>query len=287
MAPLLVAVTVAVTVTSLHRRVRPRLAAILLTGAIVAGALAVVPATFVLATGFLAHLPLFGGGFEWCRVVLGFHADVDPWLGAAGLVVLVVGMTRGARVVRGWRRQRRVDAGPPMIVEDGAWFAYALPGPGGRVVVSSGLAAVLDRRALEVVLAHEREHVRHHHDRYLLVANLAAAWMPLLEPLRRRLRFALERWADEAAVLAVGGDRREVATTLARVALGPATPHRGVAGFGGLGVSARVDALISPRTLRFEPAWTSAIAAGVAMTGGAAAVQFHHVLGLLSPLCPH
>ena len=243
-SPLLTAFGIAVVVTALHRRVRPQLAAALLTGGILAVTVAVVPTLVVLAVGFLVHLPLLGGGIEWCRSVLGFHASVDPWLGAAATGLLTLGAVRFARSVRAWRRHRCAEAGAFALVNSDDWFAYSLPGPGRRIAVSSGLVEALDGDELAVVLAHERGHARHRHDRHLLAAELAASLVPPLEWLRRRLRFALERWADEEAVDAAGGDRERVALTLAKVALGrcrrtdgsaaapAAAPTRGLLGLG-------------------------------------------------------
>lgn len=285
-APLLTAMAIAVGVTALHRRVRPQLAAALLTGGILGVAVAVVPTLVVLAVGFLVHLPLLGGGFEWCRVVLGFHASVNPWLGVAATGVLVVGAVRAVRSVRAWRRHRCVEAGAVALVDSDDWFAYSLPGPGRRIAVSSGLVDGLDGDELEVVLAHERGHARHRHDRHLLAAELAACLVPPLEWLRRRLRFALERWADEEAVDAAGCNRERVAFTLAKVALGPSNTPQAVAAFNGLGVAARVEALLRPQQLRHEGLWTSTIGLGVVAVALAAAVQAHHVADLLVTLCP-
>ena len=104
--------------------------------------------------------------------------------------------------------------------------------------------------------------------------------------LRRRLRYALERWADEEAVTAAGGDRERVAFTLAKVALGPTEAPRTVAAFNGLGVAARVEALLRPQPLRHEGLWTSTIGLGVVAVALAAAVQAHHVVALLATICP-
>ncbi len=273
-------------VTTMHRRVRPQLAAALLTGGILGVAVAVVPTLVVLAVGFLAHLPLLGGGFEWCRVVLGFHATTNPWLGAAATGMLALGAVRAARAVRAWRRLRCAESGAVAVVRSDDWFAYSLPGPGRRIAVSSGLVDGLDGDEIEIVLAHERGHARHRHDRQLLAAELAACLVPPLEWLRRRLRFTLERWADEEAVDAAGSDRERVAMTLAKVALGPSTTPQRVAAFNGLGVAARVEALLRPAPLRHEGLWTSTIGLGVVVVALAAAVQAHHVAALLVTLCP-
>lgn len=285
-SPLLAAIAIAVAVSALHRRVRPQLASALLTVVILGVAVAVVPTLLVLAVGFLAHLPVLGEGFEWCRVVLGFHAEVNPWLGVTATALLVLGLVRTAGSVRAWRRHRCAEPGAPALVASDDWFAYSLPGPGRRIALSSGLVEALDVDELDVVLAHERGHARHRHDRQLLAAELAACLVPPLEWLRRRLRFALERWADEEAVEAAGGDRERVARTLAKVALGPSEPPRVVAAFNGLGVAARVEALLHPRQLRHEGCWTTAIGLGVAAVASAAALQAHHLAALLVTLCP-
>lgn len=286
LVPLVLAVAVAFLATALHRRIRPDLSASLLTGAIVGAALAVVPATLVLAGGFLAHLPVLGGRLEWCKTVLGFHAEVDPWIGGAATILLAFGIVRVVGVLRAWRAHRCAHAGAPQFVDTDELWAYSLPGPGKRVAISRGLVESLDPVELEVVMAHERGHVDHRHDRHLLVAELAAALVPPVELLRRRLRFVLERWADESAVEAVGGDRRLVAMTLARVALAQADAPRSVAAFNGLGVAARVDALLEPRRLTHHGWWSSTMGAGVTVVAVAAVVQAHHLSGILVTLCP-
>ena len=86
--------------------------------------------------------------------------------------------------------------------------------------------------------------------------------------------------------VAVDGDRERVALTLARVALGPGEVPRTVAAFNGLGVAARVDALLRPQPLRNEGIWSSTIGVGVVAVALSAALQAHHVVGLLITLCP-
>lgn len=284
--PLASALVVALVATGLHRHIRPALSATLLTGAIVAATFAVVPTVVVLSLGFLTHLPVLGDGFDWCHTVLGFHAGVNPWVGVAATAVLVFGVARALRVLSAWRRHRCSDPGPLALVETDELFAYSLPGPGRRVAVSTGMVGALDRAEFEVVLAHERGHAEHRHDRHLLLADLAAALVPVVVPLRRRLQFVLERWADESAVESVGGDRRLVAMTLARVAVAQADMPRVAAGFNGLGVAARVDALLAPPPLSHERWWSSTMGFGVIVVMFAAAVQAHHIAGVIVALCP-
>ena len=153
------------------------------------------------------------------------------------------------------------------------------------MVLSSGLVELLDDDEQRVVLAHEGAHANHRHDRYLLVAQLAAATIPVLRPLTSRLQFSLERWADEVAV-EVCGDRRFVAHTLGKVALHSVTPV-GALSFAGLGVPARVSALLSapapaPRVPLLIGLWSA-----IAVTGALAAFQVHHLASLVTPaLCP-
>jgi len=103
-----------------------------------------------------------------------------------------------------------------------------------------------ERHAL---LAHERAHLRYQHHLFLLVLQLSAAVNPLLRPLSRVGSFTLERWADEAAVTAVG-DRPLVARAIARAALATGSaPERVLAANGGP-VPQRVRALLEPRPTR-------------------------------------
>jgi hypothetical protein len=284
--PLALALVMALVTTALHRRIRPDLSATLLSGAILGATLAVVPTVFILSIGFVAHFPLLDGGLDWCREVVGAHAAVNPWLGGVATLLLAAGFVRLLRVVRAWRRHHCSDRGAPEVVRSDELFAYSLPGPGRRVALSSGLVETLDRAELQVVMAHERGHADHRHDRHLLLANLSVALVPIIEPLRRRLRFVLERWADESAVEAVGGDREFVAYTLARVALAQADMPNSVAAFNGLGVAARVEALLRPQPLSYQGWWSSTVGVGVIVVMLAAAVQAHHLAGLLVTLCP-
>jgi hypothetical protein len=109
--------------------------------------------------------------------------------------------------------------------------------------------------------------------------------VPFLRPLSSRLRFSLERWADEAAVVANDGDRRLVARTLGKVALNTMSPAMAL-GFGGVGVPARVAALLSPPVGR--PAKVNLL--GMWLAIGAVAVlglyQLHHLAQLVAALCP-
>ncbi|TDC56427.1 M56 family peptidase [Actinomadura sp. KC345] len=155
--------------------------------------------------------------------------------------------------VRGAARTSRT------IVDSDAPVALAVPGRGGGVLVSRGLLRVLDPAQLRVVFQHEASHLRHGHHRYLAVGALAAGTVPLLRGLNARLRFALERWADEEAAEAVG-DRSLVARTIAEVALAHSSASP-LPAFADSGVVQRVEALLA------TPPGKNTVTGPVALTG--------------------
>lgn len=283
-APMIVATAVAVAVTSVHRRLPPRLAARLGTVAVVLVLLAALPTALVVALAFVAHAPVVGTGFEWCARAIGLHGSVPAWIGVPILAVLVAGAVRAARVLRDHRRLR-LDAARPVHVADSARpFAVTLPGRGGQIVISTAMLDLLDEREQRIVVAHERAHARYRHDRYLLVAELAAAALPPLRALSRRVGYSVERWADEAAA-AWCGDRRLVASTLGKVAL--QSHPRSVAGFAGLGVASRMAALMEPPVGRPGRSRILLLWAGLAVAAGFSVYQLHHLERLAMALCPH
>ena len=284
MLPLLAAIALAVTVTTVHRSLPPVLAAraVAVTVVVVAGA--AVPTLWIVGLGYLTHAPILGSGLRWCIDVFGAHDRISPWIGLPSLLLAAIGTLRAARVVRAHRRLRHDHQGFVEIACHEQPFAFTLPGRGGHVVLSSGLVELLDDDERNVVLAHELAHATHRHDRYLLVAQLAVATIPMLRPLTSRLQFSLERWADEAAVEECG-DRRFVARTLGKVALRSVTPV-GAMSFAGLGVPARVSALLSapsptPRAPLLIGLWSA-----IVVTGALAAFQVHHLESLVTALCP-
>jgi len=286
LVPALVAALAGTLATATHRRLRPPAGARLLAVTIVAVVAAVLPAVTVLALGYVAHLPWFGGAMAWCREALGLHYRIPAWLGVPAAATLVIGLVRLGRVRRSWRRFHCPRSAGVEVVPNAELFAYTMPGAGGHIVVSSGLVDHLDERELAVVVAHEQAHARHRHDRYVLLGSAAVAVLPALAPLQRRLRFALERWADEAAVTELDVDRHLVAHTLAAVALSGAQVPVGAVGIVGLGVAGRVNALLEPPPPCRSPLWLLLGAGGVVAVVAAAVVQAHHVLPLLASLCP-
>lgn len=104
------------------------------------------------------------------------------------------------------------------VLKDDRPDAYVVGGPRARIVVTSGMLGLLEPAEREVLVAHERSHLRHRHDRYTTLALVAAAAVPPLGFVTSRLRLALERWADEDAAAEVG-DRLLVARAIIRASL--------------------------------------------------------------------
>lgn len=286
LAPLVVAVIVAIIASCAHRRLRPSASAMLLAAVMGITLVAAVPSLLVASAGFVAHPPAFAGGLAWCHEVFGVHPYVDPWLGAASTAWFAAAAFRLTRVRRAWHRFHEAHDGAMEVVDDDVPYAFTMPGAGGRVLVSTGLIAALEPAQFAVVVAHERAHARHRHDRYVLLGDIATAIVPPLAPVRRRLRFELERWADESAVRHADGNRSQVAHTLAQVALLADERVAFTLGFNQLGVAARVEALLRPPSLRHQGAWRATLVSAAAVVGVAAAVQLHHSLGLLRIVCP-
>ncbi|MCP2337442.1 M48 family metalloprotease [Actinomadura rupiterrae] len=162
-----------------------------------------------------------------------------------------------ARAVAVVRRHRAVRArtarlcadhphdGELVVVTSPRAEAFAVPGRPGRIVVTTTMLVALDAEERRVLLAHERAHLRLHHELFQAVLALAAAVDPLLIPTRRTVAFLLERWADEEAALEVGS-RPAAARSLARAALATASAARTALAYTRLDVLGRVRALQSP-----------------------------------------
>ncbi len=282
--PLLVTLAVAGIATSTHGRLPPKLATRFVTTALVLVVVAALPTAVVVAVAFLAHAPVVGVGFQWCAQAIGLHGAVSPWIGVPVLGLLAVGTTRTVWLVREHRALRMHDVHPIHIARSHKPYAVTLPGRAGQIVISTAMVEMLDDDERRIVVAHERAHARYRHDRYLLTAELAAALLPPLRTLARRVNFSIERWADEAAAV-VCGDRQLVAVTLGKVAL--QSHPRTVAGFSGLGVAARVGALLeapipTPHRSQLVALWSS-----LAVTGGFSLYQLHHLERMVAALCPH
>lgn len=282
--PLLVTTVLAASVVALHRRLPPALAARATAVSMAVIAASALPTIWITAIGYLSHAPVVGHWLIRCAHALGAHDEVGPYVGIPAVVISVVGAVKAIGTVRAYRALRHQHQGGVHIADEQALFVFTVPGRAGRIVMSQGLHDALDDEERQVVLAHERAHAAHRHDRYLLAAQLAADLLAPLRPIVRRLQFSLERWADEVAVASCG-DRRFVARTLGRVALCAADAQPALA-FAGLGVPARMSALLSPPVASPRAGWRAAMWGLIAVSAVFAGFQWGHLAEMLLTLCP-
>jgi hypothetical protein len=270
------------------RTLSPRAAARMAGAGLIAAGLATVWSLVGLASTWVAGVLHSRTISIWCDHLYRSHNHVPAWAGLASAVALVVVTCRAGAVL--CRRRCLTDhakagaqPGVQVIPEDRP-RGFALPGRPGRVVITTGLIDALEgEQERRAVLAHEFAHLHHQHYRFLLAGDLAVAVAPFLGPLRSRMQFALERWADETAVQEIG-DRRVVARAIAHAALAGASSTSSILGVSSTGVPARVEALLVPPSGR-KPFRLACAVALLAFAGAATLLQLHHVAVFVAHLC--
>jgi Zn-dependent protease with chaperone function len=287
--PTLIAALLLASATLICRRLRPRPATWVLTSLTVMVTLAVVWALSLFALAFAVQHPGLTSHLTWCHHLGVQHRHVPVPLGLAAWGLLVLMGVSALRQVHEHRKDRtrmEEDARELQVLPQLEPTAFVLPGRPGRIVVSAGMLRALDVQERRVLLAHERSHLDRHHHRFIHLTDLATGALPLLRPIQRHVRFAVERWADEDAAAAVG-DRRLVARALSRAAVATAPSTSAAVAFGHLGVIARVEALLHPQE---GSRWLRAgvVAAGVlavSIVFGGSALQLHHFVEFAAHLC--
>lgn len=169
-------------------------------------------------------------------------------VGLSALMLRLCSLT--AVTARNTARARRAQAsvldlvgeehpGGFVVVEHTTPLVYCLPGArGGRIVVTSAALRVLTSEELDLVLAHERSHLRARHDIALAMAQvLRRAFGPLqvFRTAQEQIATLVEMQADDAA-----RDPRGLARAL--VTLGCGAPQAGLAA-GDVAAVARVRRL--------------------------------------------
>lgn len=283
--PVIAALACAAVAAPLQRRARPSIAVPALAVLTVLAAIAGVSVVGGVALGWLVQIPTIEDWLGWCRYLYG-HQAIPWWAGAPASALLVLMAVRvGSCVARRYRAVHapRLQSGDLEVLPVDDPIAFAVPGRPGHVVVSIGMLRLLDARERSVLLAHERSHLERGHHHFIAVSEVAAASVPVLRPLADHVRFATERWADEDAAVAVG-DRELVARTIARAALaGAREPSLALAG---LGVAARVEALLAPPPRRALHEMFLLAGTGVTLSSLlGSGVQLHHVLALAAHVC--
>lgn len=256
--------------------------------ALAAGAAALAAASTVslalLACTLAGYAPFVAEHGHWSSNALERHDPVPALVSAVAIGALLIGIAalRGTLLRRSWGirsaqaicRECHPGGSELLVLADATPRAFAVPGRPGHIVASAGMLQLLDPSERRVMLAHERCHLRHHHHRWQLLADVAAALNPMLRLVRRDIAYALERWADEAAAEVVG-DRDLTARSLARAALASVSASGCAAGlaFERLEVTRRVAALQRERPrprplLACAPVLGSALAAAAVIDAG-------------------
>lgn len=262
------AVAAAVALGVVRWPVRPTQAVGALTALTGGAAVIAVSLVTLPAVGFAASFAPVAALLERCAI--GSPGHRVPWpLGWATLLASVWVLRRARAAWRAHRSAwRSVGTDGVQVLATSEPIAYARPGRPGSIVVSTGMLEALPDDERAVLIAHEQSHLRRAHHVHLLVCDLALAVVPALRPLTNQLRLALERCADEDAVVRVGGDRGLVARALARATVATSEHPPAVAGIAGTTVPDRVAALVA------DPAPRPVSAVALALLGVALVAQF-------------
>ena len=276
----------------------PRTGVWLLTIAALALAGGSTAALCVLAFAGLSLVPAVAQFGEWSPQTLrGMEIATVPVEALSGILVVaiaiavVTGLVRHGRWLRG--AVRDVGGLPAhtglVVLPDAEPLAFELPGRGGRIVVSRSMLGVLTGAEQRALLIHERVHLRCRHHLFLSAVSVAARLNPLLRPLRSTVVFLVERWADEATSESLG-DRRVVASAVAKAALATRTPVTFAPAATAGPVPRRVEALLHPAAPRanwrlaavFAAALTIAVTAWSAQASIEAAAELHNGIEIAS-----
>ncbi|MGI5139353.1 MULTISPECIES: M56 family metallopeptidase [unclassified Streptomyces] len=183
---------------------------------------------------------------------------------AAALVRARRERTRHAEVLTLVGR-RRTDLGIT-VLDDDRPAAYCLPGRGHRVVLTTAALAALEPRALDVVIAHERAHIRQRHHLVLAYAEALERAFPRVALFRTaagETRRLVEMAADDEATARSG------ALTLAGALVdlaGAGAPAAALAATGGH-VAGRVRRLLGPqRPLHRAAVWAGGLMVAAVLT---------------------
>ena len=162
----------------------------------------------------------------------------------AAVIATIAGIARGANAARAVARRTRAARrrhvalldlvgrphGPGVTaVDDSRPHVYCVPGGvfrrNGRVVVTTGALALLDRAELDAAVAHERAHLHGRHGMVLAMGEVSAA-AGMSPRGSRRARSSLQRLAEIAADDAARREHRPAVIASALRAVSAATSAR-------------------------------------------------------------
>jgi hypothetical protein len=121
------------------------------------------------------------------------------------------------RLQHGLEQLRRAEFGGALVIDDRRPLAFCAGLLRPRIYVSTGALAVLDERALQAVLDHERHHARRRDPLRLATGRVleeALFFVPGLRELARRQQALAELSADEGAILTAPENRSGLARAM-------------------------------------------------------------------------
>jgi hypothetical protein len=226
-------------------------------------------------------ISLFGQRVSYPAANVG--AIVVTGLAALGLAMAAAAGSGLVREVLADRRLRRDLARLSPTALDGVWVirdprphAFCAGFVDPRVYVSTGALEMLDPPGLAAVLAHEQHHALRHDPLRLACGRAltrALFFIPGHRDLVERQHSLSEISADDAAVVAAGGDRHGLASAMLRFSDASGLDQRGVD-------PARVDNLLGePGDWRLPILLCIAIAAALSLVVTLAVLAAHVAVG--------
>lgn len=220
------------TVPRWTRCLPPSTALRLLTGSAVVTAAAQLLLLTMIALPLIGRSDGLADDAHWSEAAFARGSSPGRVLGGAAAVAITVVLARMFRELRAQLRAsaaarsfvRRLGTSAGGVVVAASDVPEAMAVNGDVIVVTAGLLRRLDPAERRAVLAHERAHITHRHDRYLRAARLITAVNPLLFRVTSTVEYLIERWADEDAVRVTS--RTVVASALRRAAGRQAHIHR-------------------------------------------------------------
>lgn len=272
---------------------------------------------FALAVAFSAPLAYFDAGHGWhCGGDMQGNAALCQWHapqvvlpGWLALTGLLFGLLAALATLFGVRRLmsaldkletlRRMaqpaERSDYFRLETSNPIGFAAGLKRGQIFVSRGLENSLSAGELEIVLAHERVHIRRHDILFALAVQALSylLWPETGRNLRAQWRLAIEQRCDETVAEQVG-DRLRVAAclvTVARLQKGcSAQPNNVVAcHLIDSDLTTRVESLLAGPARPHPPvsAWIAGIVAFVSASSLAIGVKLHHWTEWLLPVVGH
>lgn len=197
------------------RRVRPAPWTVLVATSFVGGFVVLELGVVLLALPTVLTAAGFPAFAEACARMLHLLDRFPAWISWAAAALAVAQPVVALRALFAARRAQRALAIEPwlgdhavsgdheiVVVPTDRPLAFSVFGRPPQVVLSEGLAGSLPSAQLRAVIGHEEAHLRHRHDRYLMLARTIEASVGVLPGVRAGVgsfRTGIERWADEAA----------------------------------------------------------------------------------------